>query len=70
MTKVNADHSPSLHVEHEIGEVAVPDAEDPVADAQQGMRADKVGAQGQEGLGTVAHLQEGSPAMSDTGDEE
>lgn len=70
MAEVDADHAARLHVEHEVGEVAVPDAQDPVAGAQQGVRADEVGAQGQEGLGTVAHLQEGSPARRIAGNKQ
>lgn len=61
MTEVNTDHASCLHVEHEVGEMAVSNTENPVADTQQRMRADEVGAQGQKGLRTVAHLQKGSP---------
>lgn len=62
MTKVDADHASSFHVDHEVGQMAVSDAEDPVADTQQSMRADEVGSQGQEGLRAVAHPQERPPA--------
>lgn len=34
-----------------------------MAHAEQRVRADEVRAQGQEGLGTVAHLQESSPTQ-------
>lgn len=61
MTKVNANHASRLHVDHEVGQMAVSNAQNPVAHTQQSMRADEVGPQGQEGLRTVAHLQESSP---------
>ena len=61
MPEVDADHASCFHVDHEVGQMAVSDTEDPVAHTQQSMRADEVGAQGQKGLGTVAHLQESSP---------
>lgn len=62
MTEVDANHASSFHIDHEVGEVAVSDAKNPVTDTQQSMRADEVGSQGQEGLRAVAHPQERPPA--------
>lgn len=61
MTKVDTNHASCFHVDHEVGEMAVSNAQNPVAHTQQGVRADEVGAQGKKGLGTVAHLQKSSP---------
>lgn len=61
MAEVDANHASRLHVDHEVGEMAISDAQNPVADTQQSVGADEVGAQGQEGLGTVAHFQKSSP---------
>lgn len=61
MTEVDANHASSFHIDHEVGEVAVSDAKNPVTDTQQSMRADEVGSQGQEGLRAVAHPQERPP---------
>lgn len=44
MTKVDPNHASCFHVDHEVGEVAVSDAEKPVAHAEQGMGAGEVGA--------------------------
>lgn len=62
VAKVDADDAAALRVDHEVGEVAVPDAQHPVAEAQQGVGAHEVGAQGEEGLGAAAHPQERPPA--------
>lgn len=61
MTKVDTNHASRFHVDHEVGEMAVSNTQNPVADTQQGMRADEVGAQGEKSLGTVAQLQKSSP---------
>lgn len=66
MSKVNSDHATGLHVHHEIVQMSVSDAQNPVADAHQGMRAGKVGAERQEGLWAGAHLQKGTPRRGDT----
>lgn len=62
MTKVDTDDAAAFSVDHEVGEVAVSDPQDPVAHTQQGVGADEVGAQREKSLRTVAHLQERSPA--------
>lgn len=61
MTKIDANHASCFHVDHEVGEMAVSNTQNPVANTQQGMRADEVGAQGKKCLRTAAHLQESSP---------
>lgn len=61
MTEIDTNHASRFHVDHEVGEMAVSNTKNPVAHAQQGMRADEVGAQGKKGLRTVAHLQKCSP---------
>lgn len=61
MTEVDADHASRFHVDHEVGEMTITNSKNPLADTQQGMRADKVGAQGEKCLRTVAHLQKSSP---------
>lgn len=44
MTEVDANHASCLNVDHEVGEMAVSNAQDPVAHAEQGVGADEVGA--------------------------
>lgn len=44
MTKVDADHASCFHVDHEVGEMTVSDAQNPLAHTQQCMRADEMGA--------------------------
>lgn len=61
MAEVDADHTTGFHVDHEVGTVAVSDAENPVAHAQQSVGGGEVGPQREERLGAVAHLQESSP---------
>lgn len=66
MSKVDSDHAARLHVHHEIVQMSVSDAQNPVADAHQSMRAGEVGAERQEGLRASAHLQKGAPGGGDT----
>lgn len=61
ISKVYSHHASCLLVNHEVGQMPVSNPEYPVADAHQCVRAGKVGAQGQEGLGRCAHLHKGSP---------
>lgn len=61
VTEVDTDHSSCLRVDHEVGQMSVSDAQNPVADAEQSVRAGEVRAQGEEGLRVVAHLQKRSP---------
>lgn len=65
MTKVNADHSSSLHVDHEVGQMAITNPEDPVTDTEQSVRAGEVRAQREEGLRAVTHLQKRSPGKEE-----
>lgn len=62
MSEVDPDHAARLQAHHEVVQVPVSDAQDPVADAQERVGAGKVVAESQEGLGAGAHLQEGPPA--------
>lgn len=62
MSKVDPDRAARLQAHHEVVQVPVSDAQDPVADAQECVGAGKVVAESQEGLGAGAHLQEGPPA--------
>lgn len=61
MSKVDSDHSTCLHAYHEIVQMSVSNAQNPVANAHKSMRAGKVGAKRQEGLRACAHLQKGPP---------
>lgn len=61
MAKVDSDHTTGLHVDHEVGEVTVTDAQEPLADTQQSMGAGEVGAQREEGFGGGAHPDKRSP---------
>lgn len=45
VSEVDADHAAGLGVDHEVGEVAVTDAQKPVADTEQGVGAGEVGTQ-------------------------
>lgn len=45
MTKVNANHATCFSIDHEVGEVAVSDSQQPVTDAEQCVGAGKVRAQ-------------------------
>lgn len=62
MSEVDPHHSARLHADHEIVQMSVPNAQDPVADAYEGVRAGKVGAESQEGRGARAHFEKGPPA--------
>ena len=61
MSKVDSNHFACLHAYHEIVQMSVSNAQNPVANAQKSMRAGKVGAECQEGLRACAHLQKGPP---------
>lgn len=61
MPKVNSNHSARLHAYHKIVQMSVSDTQNPVANAHQSMRVDKVGAKCQKGLGARAHLQKCPP---------
>lgn len=61
MSEVDSDHSACLHAHHEIVQMSVSNAQNPVANAHQRMRAGEVGAECQKGLRARAHLQEGAP---------
>lgn len=61
MSKVNSNHSACLHAYHEIVQMSVSNAQNPVANAHQGMRGGKVGAQCEKGLRARTHLQKGPP---------
>ena len=62
MSEVDPNHAARLQAHHQVVQMPVSDAQDPVADAQECVGAGKVAAESQEGLGAGAHLQEGPPA--------
>ena len=61
MSEVNPDHAARLQAHHEVVQMPVSNAQNPVADAQECVGGGEVVAKGQEGLGASAHLQEGPP---------
>lgn len=62
MSEIDANHAAGLGVDHEIREVAVTDAQEPVADAEQSVGAGEVGTQRQERLWSGAHADKRAPA--------
>lgn len=61
MSEINPDHAARLQAHHEVVQMLVSDAQNPVADAQECVGGGEVVAKGQEGLGASTHLQEGPP---------
>lgn len=55
MTKVNADHTASLCVNHEVGEMPITNAQNPVTNAEHSMRAAEMGPQRKEGFRCGTH---------------
>lgn len=45
MTKVNADHAARLRVDHEVREMPITNAQNPVTDTEHSMRAAEMGPQ-------------------------
>ena len=60
MPKVNTDQTAAAQVHHEVGEVAVSDAQHILAHGQSRQRAHAVGTEGEERLWARGQLQEGS----------
>lgn len=44
MSEVDTNHASCFNVDHEVGEVAISNAQNPVAHTEQGVGADEVGA--------------------------
>ena len=58
MSKINPDGSPTLQVDHKVGEMSVSDSQHIVAHTEGGVGAHKVGAQSQECFGGRGELEE------------
>lgn len=66
MSKVNSNHAARLQAHHEVVQMPVSDAQNPVANAQERVGAGEVRAESQEGLGAGTHPQEGPPAEGES----
>ena len=67
MSEVDADHLASPEVDHEVGEVAVTDSQQVLADTDHCMRSHKHAAQNVECFRRRAHLVERSPVKQQPG---
>lgn len=61
MPEVDSHHATCLLVNHEVGQMSVPNTKYPVADAHQRVGAGEVGPQRQEGFRRRTHFHERSP---------
>lgn len=59
MAEVNADHTATLHVQHEVREMPVANAQHILTHGHGGQGLDEVRSQGEEGLGGRGQLHEG-----------
>ena len=66
MTKVNANHAAGVEVDHEVGQVAVPDASDVVRHTQEGVRGRPITLEGEVGLRSSTQTQI-PPSKTDSG---
>ena len=57
MTKVDADHVAGVEVDHEVGQVTVPDARDVVRHTQEGVRGRPITLEGEVGLRSSTQTQ-------------
>ena len=61
MSKVNAHYPSTLKIHHEVGEMAIPNAQYVLAAGDGGYCANKVGTESEEGLRRGSQLHECSP---------